>query len=84
MHYVYVLKSSKRNIIYVGCSQNLRKRFEEHNKGLVKSTKMNIPWKLVYYEAYPSKTLAFKREHALKYHAKSMIMLKKRIGLGEG
>jgi predicted GIY-YIG superfamily endonuclease len=31
MYYVYVIKSSKDNYIYTGHTDNLKRRFEEHN-----------------------------------------------------
>lgn len=68
MFYVYCLKSVKNGDIYVGFSADLRIRFGEHNKGKVRSTKPYRPWKLIYYEAYSSKTDARKREKQLKEH----------------
>jgi len=38
-----------------------------HNKGLVISTKLFIPWKLAYYEAFLDKYDAFNREKELKH-----------------
>ena len=68
MFYVYVLKNKKNGDLYVGYSENLKKRFEEHNKGRVKSTKSFILWTLIYYEAYRDKSDATKREKNLKEH----------------
>jgi len=68
MYYVYVLKNKINGDLYVGYSDNLKKRFEEHNKGKVKSTKNFIPWTLIYYEAYRDKRDATKRERNLKEH----------------
>jgi putative endonuclease len=62
MHYVYFLKSEKNGDLYKGSTANLKERFEEHNKGEVKSTKSNRPWKIIYYEAHINKTLARKAE----------------------
>ncbi len=44
---VYILYSQKRSRYYVGQTQNITKRLERHNKGLVKSTKSGVPWDLV-------------------------------------
>ena len=44
----------------------LRKRLEEHNKKLVKSTKSRATFDLVYYEAYASIHDAKNREKQLK------------------
>jgi putative endonuclease len=66
MHYVYVLKSKKDGNFYVGCTNDLRKRFESHNKGEVPSTKFRKPFDLIYYEASSNKEDALKREKYLK------------------
>jgi putative endonuclease len=66
MHYIYVLKSLKDNGLYIGSSSDLKRRIQEHQRGLSKSTKNRRPWKLIYYEASLSKTDALKREKYLK------------------
>jgi len=65
--------------LYLGCTNNLRERLKEHNQGLVKSTLLYAPWKLVYYEAYLSKKEAFHREQNLKLRANAWNQLKRRI-----
>ena len=79
MYFVYLLKSKKSKILYLGYTNDLRKRFTEHNQGLVKSTKPYIPWQIVYYEAYLSKEEAVHREHNLKLRANAWNQLKRRI-----
>ena len=79
MFYVYLLKSKVKNKLYVGYTNDLRKRFEQHNDGKGIYTKKYRPWNLVYYEAYKSKSDATRREKQLKRHAKGLIELKKRI-----
>ena len=51
MHYVYVLKSTRSGRMYTGSTNNLRKRFKEHNDGKSNWTKKDKSWKLIYYEA---------------------------------
>jgi len=68
MFYVYVLESEENEDVYVGYTADLKQRFEIHNKGKVRSTKVLKPWNLVYYEAYRSKLDATKREKQLKNH----------------
>jgi len=41
--YVYVLKSLVRDFIYIGSTDNLKRRLKEHNNGEVQSTKAFIP-----------------------------------------
>lgn len=66
MYYVYVLLSEKDGFWYTGCTGDLRKRFREHNSGVVESTKGRIPLKLIYYEACVDKADAYARERYLK------------------
>ena len=79
MFYVYILKSKKDDKLYIGYTDDLKRRFNEHNKGLVKATKSRIPFHLVYYEAYASKSDAKHRENMLKRFSGSTTHLKKRI-----
>lgn len=79
MYYVYVLRSKKDNGIYVGSTNNLKRRLKEHNDGKEFYTKNKIPWELVYYESYNIEYLARMREKRLKNNGNSMRELKKRI-----
>jgi len=51
MYFTYVLLSKKDGKFYVGHTDDLKKRLEEHNLGLVESTSLRRPLKLVYFEA---------------------------------
>ncbi|MEK7584636.1 MAG: GIY-YIG nuclease family protein [Patescibacteria group bacterium] len=64
--YVYVLESLKDGHRYIGFTSNLRRRLEEHQKGLSFSTKSKRPLKLIYYEAGLSEEDARRRERYLK------------------
>ncbi|PIR97297.1 MAG: hypothetical protein COT91_02065 [Candidatus Doudnabacteria bacterium CG10_big_fil_rev_8_21_14_0_10_41_10] len=66
MHYVYLLLSSKKKWIYIGCTDDLKRRFLDHQKGKILSTKAYKPLCLTYYEAYLNKTDARTREIELK------------------
>lgn len=66
MQYVYILRSQKDNKNYVGYAKNLKLRFEQHNKGLVDSTKNRRPFNLIYYEACLDQQDATRREKYLK------------------
>ena len=79
MYYVYVLKSKKDNKHYIGYTNDLRRRFKEHNSGKNKSTKDRMPFELIYYEAYTIKSSAIERENKLKKFKNSYSMLMKRI-----
>jgi putative endonuclease len=79
MYYVYLIKSSKDETLYVGCTSNLKRRLEEHNKNMSVYTKKYGPWKLIYFEAFLSKEDAYGREGALKSHAQGLRRLKERL-----
>jgi len=66
MFYVYVLQSAKDGKCYTGYSEDLRRRFLEHNKGLVYSTQARRPLTLIYYEACVNEQDAKVREQYLK------------------
>jgi putative endonuclease len=66
MYYVYIIKSKLKKYYYIGSTEDLKRRFEEHNSGKTKSIKHLIPFELIYYEAYKEKVLARTREIDLK------------------
>ena len=65
-HYVYILHSEKDGNLYVGCTNDLKKRMIEHMKGEVYSTKNRLPLKLIYYEFSLNQKDAYGREKYLK------------------
>jgi putative endonuclease len=78
MYFTYVLQSATDNGFYTGSTQNLKLRFEQHNKGQVESTRDRGPFTLIYYEACLDQKDALKREKYLKtYHGKQY--LRKRL-----
>jgi putative endonuclease len=66
MFYTYVLQSKKDKKWYTGYTNNLRKRFKEHNSGEVYSTKNRGPFVLIYYESCLNEQDARSREKYLK------------------
>ncbi len=73
-YYVYILKSLKDNKSYTGYAENLKLRFEKHQKGHVSSTKDRRPLKLIYYEACLDKKDAIHREKYLKTYLGKMFI----------
>lgn len=51
MYYVYFLKSVNHDFFYIGQTKDLKKRFDENNKGLSQSSKHYAPFKLISYIA---------------------------------
>lgn len=64
--YVYVLRSLKDNQFYVGLTRNWPVRVQQHNNGLVTSTKKRVPFELVYWEGCLNESDAAQREKYLK------------------
>ena len=66
MYYVYVLLSEKDGKFYTGLTNNMKRRFQEHQSGNVRSTWNRRPLKLIYYEACLNEGDAEQREIYLK------------------
>lgn len=78
MFYNYIIQSLKNNNLYIGYTEDLKKRFKEHNQGLAKATKPYLPWRLIYYEACLNKKDALRREQYLKT-VQGQRLLKRRL-----
>ncbi|MFA6494856.1 MAG: GIY-YIG nuclease family protein [Candidatus Paceibacterota bacterium] len=65
-YYVYILESVKNKSLYIGYTNDLRRRFKQHNDGFVTYTRKYVPWVLIHYEAYRNKDDAMRREKYLK------------------
>ena len=65
-HYVYVLQSIEKKNLYLGYTDDLRRRLQVHNRGRNLSTKAYAPWHLIHYEAYRDSEDARRREKYLK------------------
>ena len=70
MYYVYLLKNRLKDEIYIGYTEDLRRRLKEH--------KDEKP-ELAYYEAYKSEKDARMREIKLKQHGQTKRRLKERL-----
>ena len=77
-YYVYVLESQKSGEHYIGCTNNLIRRFVQHNSGLNISTKPYRPWRLIYYEACIHPLDAERRERYFK-KSEGRRLLKRRL-----
>lgn len=78
MFYNYALQSTNNGNLYIGYTRDLRKRINEHNKGLNRSTKAYKPWELIYYEACLDEEDAKRRESYLKT-SQGQRLLKRRL-----
>ncbi|MES2589232.1 MAG: GIY-YIG nuclease family protein [Bacteroidota bacterium] len=62
MYYSYVLLSLKNGLIYKGSTENLENRIIVHNSGKVNFTSKYLPWELVLFEEFETRSEALKRE----------------------
>lgn len=66
MYYTYIIKGQKTGHWYTGSTNDLRKRFKQHNEEKSTWTKNRTPWDLIYYEACLNEQDARAREKYLK------------------
>ena len=65
-YFVYILRSEKDGKRYVGMTNKLEHRINQHNAGRVISTKPRIPFKLEKVEEFPDRLSARSREKYFK------------------
>jgi len=64
---VYILYSETIDKYYVGHTDNIERRLNEHNTGQTRFTSSRgCPWKLCYQEKFETRTLAMMREKGIK------------------
>ncbi len=78
MFYTYVLRSKYNSELYIGYTDDLKRRFIEHNQGLNLSTKRYKPWIIIYYECCLDKDDAKRREKYFKTN-QGRRLLKRRL-----
>jgi len=66
MFTVYILYSSKLNRYYVGYTENITQRIQQHNSGISTFTSAANDWHLKYSETFNSRNDAHKRELEIK------------------
>ena len=73
---LYILKSDVVDRFYIGHTNNLVRRFSEHNSGQTKSTKPFVPWNIVFTKDFFSKREAQKAELFLKKKKSKIFIIK--------
>jgi len=66
LYLVYAIKSLVKNYIYVGMTNNLKRRLKQHNTKQSQATKAYAPFKVIYTETFPNRKQARSREKYLK------------------
>ena len=81
-YYAYMLKSrDKKDITYVGWTNNLKKRIKIHNAGKGAKFTKGRKWKVIYYEIFNSKKKAMQREYYIKKNRKLRKKIKREFRL---
>ncbi len=67
LFYVYLLTTSRNSVLYIGVTNDLKRRIQEHKSHQISgfTAKYNVD-KLVYYETYDLINDAIRREKQLK------------------
>ena len=66
-HYIYMMCSRPGGALYVGCTNDLRRRVEQHRSKAIPghTARYNIR-RLVWFESHPGFSEAFERERRIK------------------
>jgi putative endonuclease len=64
--FIYILQSLKNNSYYIGSTDNIKRRIDEHNCGKSSYTRNILPVKLVFLQKYPSLKVARRVEYWIK------------------
>ncbi|OGY20947.1 MAG: hypothetical protein A2126_02785 [Candidatus Woykebacteria bacterium GWB1_45_5] len=74
MYYLYVLKNESTGRYYIGSTNNLERRLQEHRKGKTRTTRVLKTYSLAYKEEFETEQEARFREKKLKsYKSKRYI-----------
>jgi putative endonuclease len=66
MYHTYIIFSASLNKFYVGATEDLTRRLQEHNTGRSPYTKTGHPWQLVWSKKYTSRSEALAEERKIK------------------
>ena len=64
--YVYILHSQRTQRYYVGSTEDVEKRLQQHNAGKSSSTHAGRPWELIHTESFDSRSEAVLHERKIK------------------
>ncbi len=78
MYYTYCLENKEQHYLYIGSTNDLKRRISEHSRGKVQSTKAFLPLTLTAFVAVQTEQQARKLEKYFKTGSGKAI-LKKRI-----
>ena len=84
MWYVYILKSKSSDFIYIGSTNDLKRRIAEHNEGLSQSIKHYLPFELLSYIAVQTESQVRSLEKYFKTGSGKAILFKRILGKETG
>ncbi|MBI2446869.1 MAG: GIY-YIG nuclease family protein [Parcubacteria group bacterium] len=65
-YFVYAIRSTQRNYIYVGLTNNIERRIKQHNDGKEKTTRAYSPFRVIYVDKFEDRKSAREKEKYLK------------------
>ena len=66
MYTTYAIRSTTRKYVYIGMSNDLSRRLNQHNRGYNRTTKPYKPFKLIYSKEFETRPDAREHEKYLK------------------
>jgi putative endonuclease len=66
LFYTYILYSGKLEKYYIGSTNDLYRRLDDHNRGKTSYAKTGMPWVLKYTESFDTRQKAVQRELEIK------------------
>jgi putative endonuclease len=84
VHFVYIIYSPGRDQYYIGSSQDVFKRLDDHNNSRSNFTKGTSDWELKWHQSFADKTEALKMELMIKRKKSRVYILKliERVSVG--
>ena len=79
VYYVYVLRNTKGQL-YIGSTDDLERRVQQHQQGETRWTRNRGPWTLVLTESFPTRADAMRKERKLK-RGRTHQQLRKLLGV---
>jgi len=64
--YVYIIYSQRLQRYYVGSTEDVEKRLQQHNAGKSNSTRAGRPWELIRSESFSTRSAAMLQERKIK------------------
>jgi putative endonuclease len=66
LFYIYIIHSQRLQRYYVGSTEIVEKRLQEHNAGKSTSTRAGSPWELIHTESFITRSEAMLHERKIK------------------